>query len=59
MGHHCHYTYPTRQDSKPVPKQDILMDVDLCTSTERIYMLRAEENDQINKKYVFFYNTYD
>jgi hypothetical protein len=40
-------TYPTRTDILQVPRQDVLMKVDLCITTGRNYTLSAEENDNI------------
>jgi hypothetical protein len=38
--------YTTRPGILQVPRQDILMKIDLCTTTIIIYSLRAEENDK-------------
>jgi hypothetical protein len=42
------YMYPTRLDILQVPRQDIVMKVDLCTATGRTYTLRAVENGKVN-----------
>jgi hypothetical protein len=35
--------------------QDILMQVDLCTATGRVYTFRAQKNDIIDKKHASFH----
>jgi hypothetical protein len=49
------YTYSTRQGVLQVPRKDILMVVELCTATCRTFRLRAEKNDEVNKKHASFH----
>jgi hypothetical protein len=45
------YTHPTRSDILQVPRQNVLLKVELRNGTDQTYTFRTEEKDKIINKH--------